>query len=81
MSWLDSVSIVGRNINYCNENGLFTRHWLTLTISRRGRCSTRIQLGLGKLYGSAQLRVSWSGWHTIATLAARKKRAAGMNRP
>jgi hypothetical protein len=26
MSWLDSVSIVGRNINYCNKNGLFTRH-------------------------------------------------------
>ena len=25
MSWLDSVSIVGRNINYCNKNGLFTR--------------------------------------------------------
>jgi hypothetical protein len=26
ISWLDSVSIVGRNINYCNKNGLFTRH-------------------------------------------------------
>ena len=25
MSWLASVSIVGRNINYCNKNGLFTR--------------------------------------------------------
>jgi hypothetical protein len=45
MSWLDSVSIVGRNINYCNKNGLFTRHSEAQTLPSRWARTASVPVG------------------------------------